>query len=911
MLRLRLNLVMSCCLLAALLLSACAASGATFIWWEGERPSQTNLPDNSRDWLMPKTPAETDCLSEGSWLVTQGPEANGPYHVTYDVQVDTRGEYSFWTRKFWKHGPFRWRFDDTAWATCGADCALADMVELRQYVCANWVYLGSVTLAAGRHALRIEMLDKKGGGAFDCFVLAAGAFSPSGRMKPGEKYNRSAEGWFPFEPGPDEFAASDIDLRYLNDPEAGTKGFLRADGDRFVFEKDSTPVRFWAVNAGPTASAEGDAYLARRLAKLGVNMVRIHSAVFDAGAADPATVDAAYLDRLHRFVAALKKEGIYVHLSFYFPVWFKVKPSYGIPGFDTAPPGNQDRTAFGLLFFDPRMQEIYKSWARGLLRTKNPYTGLALADDPAVGIVEIINEDNYFFWTFRPGEVIPREALAPLEKRFGEWLAARHGTLDAAFAAWGSDKYPPGDDRANGRVVLYDAGHLTSAGWARSTRNEARARDQVRFLTEDLRGFFTGMERYFRDELKVKCAVSATNWITADERVLGPLDKYAASACDVMDRHGYFSGRREAERFYALAVGDRHADKSALRAPEGLPLAEVRYAGRPHIVTEVNWTMPNRFRAEMAPLLAAYGALQGTDGIFNFAIPAGSSDWQNTHTVWSLFTPAEIGQFPAAALIYRRGYVKEGPVVVKEALRLADLYDFAGSAVSAPQSLDELRKMDVPTGGAGDVPALTSVDPLAFYVGRVERIIGDDPGRSAVSYLARFIDRSKGTITSATRELSWDYRRGVLLIDSPCAQGAVGFLKDAGKVSLPGVAIETPVEYGAILVVSLDGRPLADSRKVLLQVMTEDRNYGWQTEQKTLKGSDGKDWTADVVTDLGAPPIEVKEPQGTVTLLFAGDAPLTVTPLDLNGYPRPGLSAPAPGGKIDLRGDTIYYVISR
>ena len=36
-----------------------------------------------------------------------------------------------------------------------------------------------------------------------------------------------------------------------------------------------------------------------------------------------------------------------------------------------------------LLYFDERMQEIYKSWARGLLRTTNPYTGVPLADEPA------------------------------------------------------------------------------------------------------------------------------------------------------------------------------------------------------------------------------------------------------------------------------------------------------------------------------------------------------------------------------------------------------------------------------------------------------------------------------------------------------------------------------------------------
>jgi hypothetical protein len=40
-----------------------------------------------------------------------------------------RGEYAFWVRKFWKHGPFRWRFDSMPageWRELGPNPALAD-----------------------------------------------------------------------------------------------------------------------------------------------------------------------------------------------------------------------------------------------------------------------------------------------------------------------------------------------------------------------------------------------------------------------------------------------------------------------------------------------------------------------------------------------------------------------------------------------------------------------------------------------------------------------------------------------------------------------------------------------------------------------------------------------------------------
>jgi hypothetical protein len=58
--------------------------------------------------------------------------------------------------------------------------------------------------------------------AIDAFLLTTEAFTARGKLKPGEKYNRTEEGWFPFEP--DDRIAPDalLDLRILNEPTAGS-----------------------------------------------------------------------------------------------------------------------------------------------------------------------------------------------------------------------------------------------------------------------------------------------------------------------------------------------------------------------------------------------------------------------------------------------------------------------------------------------------------------------------------------------------------------------------------------------------------------------------------------------------------------------------------------------------------------
>ncbi len=137
---------------------AAAQTQPTYVWWEGEDYAQTNLPEPGKAFPDGITQEEKDKLSGGRWILTQGPESQTPYFLTYNVQVPKTATYNFWVRKFWKHGPFRWRFDDGEWATCGRDVALMDDTYLRKFIGANWIYLSPVTLDAGKHTLRIEML---------------------------------------------------------------------------------------------------------------------------------------------------------------------------------------------------------------------------------------------------------------------------------------------------------------------------------------------------------------------------------------------------------------------------------------------------------------------------------------------------------------------------------------------------------------------------------------------------------------------------------------------------------------------------------------------------------------------------------------------------------------------------------
>jgi len=299
-------------------------------------------------------------------------------------------------------------------------------------------------------------------------------------------------------------------------------------------------------------------------------------------------------------------------------------------------------------------------------------------------------------------------------------------------------------------------------------------------------------------------------------------------------------------------------------------------------------------------LCALYGSLQGTDGFFHFAV--GSADWVPQHPKFSVYTPVTLGQFPAAALIYRKGYVRSGPVVVREAAKLADLYELRGTALSEPQNLDELRKANVPPGGVLTTARPGAVDPLAPYVGRVVRCVGEAPGRSTVRDLSPYVDRSAKRVRSATGELTWSYGAGLVRFDTPFAQGATGFLQKAGALKLSDVTVRSANEYGSVAVVSLDGEPLKRSRKILVQVMTEDANDGWRTSGADLKR----------IESIGGPPLVVRRLAGSVTLRRPDARSLRVTALDANGYRSKDLGGGRDGAvRVDLLEDCLYYVIAR
>jgi len=862
------------------------------IWVEGENPVSTNMKPHP--WYAGAVNKAE--LSGGDFISNFGPQEG---RADYQFQVAQAGTYTFWIRANPVGNPaLDYQLNGGDWTPVDFK-GYVDLVNLAKdgkpdlrFIA--WIKVGEVNLPAGANTIAFKFHSGNNNhGSLDCFLFTQTLFNPSGKLKPGQKLGTDEPGWWAFEPGPENFNKDALlDLRFLNEDEAGQSGFIQADGDYFKLGNGQT-VRFWGVNTsippGDMSKEQLD-FMAARFAKLGINLVRIGGSLFDRSANDPTKIDAAKLDNYFYLINALKKQGIYVDLSNYFSLSFNVKASDGIPGTDDI----IGKIPFGLLIFEPRMQEIYQSWVRQILTTKSPYSGKTLAEETSVGIFEIQNEDSLFFWTFQPVSLGkgPRELL---EKKFGAWLVAKYGSLDQAFAAWPGDKHPD-DSATDARAGLYGAFEMSSAGFPKqSPDRQKRLLDQTHFLAEVQRDFYDDMHKFLRDDLGAKWPIAASNWTTAPG--LGFIERYTYSGVEVIDKHGYFGGKHQGEGSgWSVRNGHTYEDKTALFDPASVPFQYVRLLGHPHIQSEIAWNKPNRFIAEAEPLISAYSSLQGVDGIFLFA--AGSGNWENNGGGnWPYMMPGEIGQSPAEALQYRRGDLIPGDTVIRQVTTIDDVLNLKSSTLLEGKNSD-FRMNEAPKSDQAD--QLASFDPLSFFVGRIERAL-DPKAEPVATDLSKYIDRDKKIITSSTGEIVWDYGQGLVTVNSPKSQAATGFLAKAGLIKLGDVTIESHNEYGTVHVISLDGQSIASSKKILIQAFTEEKMYGF-------KSANG------VIQDIGRAPITVREIDAKVTI--TNGAGLKASILDEQGYSRRELKPEIPSiisndATFILPKDGLYTILER
>ncbi len=715
--------------------------------------------------------------------------------------------------------------------------------------------------------------------------------------------------WYPFHPT-NKPAAGAIGMQDWLERPAGKHGRIERKGSRLIY--GGKPIKLWGINLCFSSCAPKKELADKRAAfypKYGINSVRLHKFADGHGWAgiqsrdSAADFDPEALDRMDYQVAKFKEAGIFVKLSAHFGT-MKMGPAdkRDVPylaEFGAFGGGRSNRVAapHSAFFYSPELQDLQIRQIVTLLKHRNPHTRLTYAADPAICVIEIINEQSVLFYT----------TMAPLQKsptlrrkvgaRFCGWLKKRYASHDGLLKAWGQKaldsfrrEVPKAADEHLDKGTILPLGNPwfwdpKQLGGTQAYRRQ-RLIDSLEFLYE------LQCEAYDRYVKAVRAAgykgeILGSNW-QAGRALSHYYNLHTDYRVGMIDRHNYFGGGRR-----GLKPG-KFNNASMLTVPGSgmLSAGMQQVADRPFMLSEWIHVQPNEWGVEGPAIIGAYGmGLQGWDVSYMFQNrDGGGFRGRLGEQPWDVTVPQVLGIFPAVARQVLRGDVKEAAVSAARYVHVPSLKEgklgFEDRVV---------QQHDTKVFNSDKVPAGTLA--VARSVVEFTDAYRDTPAFDLAKY------SRGGVFASTTGELRWTAGKtkydGFFTINTPATKAVVGFA--AGKTCVLGdVTIQPTSRFAAIYVTARGPRENIRTGKGLLVVaIARARNTG-----QTLNDA------ADQILAAGKSPILMEPVQATVTIRRQGTAKVVL--LDHDGMMTGG-TLPVRNGAFTIDGardKTPYYLIT-
>ncbi len=629
-----------------------------------------------------------------------------------------------------------------------------------------------------------------------------------------------------------------LDFSGMFDAPAGGRGFLATGKDgRYVFEKGAVPARFAGTCMGTFNTKflggmthEELAALAGELARQGYNCLRFQyvDRLFFKDREDLSSIDEQYVDSFDFFLAELKKSGVYFTIDL---VWSRGPEKLLAKHFPSSVGKDWRGYYFTGFYLVPELREELKRFSKTVLTHVNPYTGLSWKDDPALLYLDMINEDPLSLLYPRQ----PAEVAALYEKAFNAFVKKRYDTTERLSAAWGDLR--PEESVEKDTIVL-----------PKSFETGRRGADVCAFLLEIQSAGYQEIRSYLRNELGVKQPLADCNMVN---------DRYTAllrRGFDLVDQHAYWDHPGFPKGDWGLPYSYHNSSvMRRLRMPMsnisndsyGAYLATTRLFGKPYFVTEYNFVSPNVHRSEAGLYLGSLAALQGWDGIWSMGYAydrAQVSPNAPLQAFMSASDPVMQATERQMKLLYLRGDVREAAGAVSIFARPSEIlerWDLGGEA--AILSFATKVGLDI---GEAPAPGGGAVLPLRRGVACPEANIplsaADDDREWFSLFKTRSLpegnqsDLAKGVVESDRGETCFNFTEGIIYVDTPRTKGWV--VKGKGSYELPGLQADIDAGACSLTVSSLDGKPIAESGRLLVIFPTDalNSNMKFESEDRTL-----------------------------------------------------------------------------
>jgi Carbohydrate binding domain (family 11) len=607
--------------------------------------------------------------------------------------------------------------------------------------------------------------------------------------------------WFSYSgTDPVKRRGSALDVSRLLDAPAGKYGPLKRQGDNFILG-NGKPVRFWGVNLVAAANFpshdEADR-LAELLAQMGVNMTRHHH--MDApwstpnifgNAATTQKLDEAALERFDYLVAALQKRGIYQYFD------MLVHRHAGDPDGVKAPAD----VVNGFKIegqFSAQLIDLQEKFIEQLMGHQNPYTKRTYAKDPAVAVIDVINEDS-LFWIQKDGEfaINSAEYRKELSQLFSTWLGKQVAGGRAAL----EQRWRP--EASGGRGLLPNEDPLTGnvdavvmfAGEDPKRLSRARASDTLRFYYDTVLGYFRRIQGKLK-QLGYRGLVTGSNhWVET------PIDLFVNAQLDFLDRHAYWAHPSGGWGYNPQIFWN----PASLLKDSGLgvvgSLGTRRVKGLPYMASEWQTSAPNDYRQEGVLVMGAYAAL-GNMSPLQFAFTHQASTHSDAISKLSsnfdvIEQPTMLGAWPAVSLLFHRRDVAEAKQEAVLKVDQSQVFDPLFRA-GAPKELVRLGKTGLSFGQGQTLQQL-------------EQLVGSQI--------------KDGVAIANSGELVHDSAQGTLLVDTARTQAFAGF-KPKQPVRLGNVALELDSAFAVVIVTALDDQPLVSAKRILISALGNAVNTG-------------------------------------------------------------------------------------
>jgi hypothetical protein len=610
-----------------------------------------------------------------------------------------------------------------------------------------------------------------------------------------------------------------VNLSFLLEAPAGKDGCISIKNGHLV-KPDGERFRIWGINftGGACFPSKEDApIIVEHLARFAINCVRFHfldsnwsDSLFIKGRDDTRALDPNQLDLLDYFIAELKKKGIYSDIN------LNVGRNY------RKGDGVRDYEYLGLAkvlnYFDEHIQMLHREYARQLLTHSNPYTKSEYRNEPAVAIVELVNENSIVeAWcsdrllgtnkSKNPGTWADITAwyAEELTKKYNEWLEKRLSNAELKeFRTLAGVK----DNELIPRLTRKQF----------DTAGEKRFNLEAEFYIELEQNYFGGMYRYLKDEIGVKSLILGTSDHNHSRSGYPLLT--STSKLDVVDGHvywqhpSYLRDPKTGRRTFSIP------NTPMINYPQNstvVQLSRSAVAGKPYTISETNHPFPNEYACEGIGILTAYSAFQDWDGIFFYTFEQKDPEQWEPRIPGHFEIrpdPVKMTNLAACAVMFLRGDVRPAIEMIPR-------------SYSAEQVRESIR---LPYS---ERPYFTLGFDLSTPLKHTTRITAFDKQSGRYPEAGQ-----ENPIVSDTGELRWYYSeqgKGLVTIETDKSQALIGFVKDNNKV-LKNISVMAENEFCSIIVTSLDAEPIARSQSLLIvaTARSENQDMTWNEKRTSL-----------------------------------------------------------------------------